>query len=151
MLAGVISGELYNAKELETELVRMGHSLFLKTDAELILHAYAAWGDDFVTHLNGIFSLAITDGERVIAARDRLGIEPLFYSHTASGAVFASEMKGVMAFRGVTPTMDQQGLLELIAIGPAHTPGKTPLRDIQELPGGHLLILKGRECAVRCV
>ncbi|HEX8943590.1 MAG TPA: hypothetical protein VF785_10660, partial [Gemmatimonadaceae bacterium] len=93
------NGEIYNFQELRERLDRLGHCFRTHSDTEVLVHAYEAWGDDFVTQLNGMFAFAIHDVKRgrVLLARDHLGIKPLFYRLDRGTLYFASEIKGIIA------------------------------------------------------
>jgi asparagine synthase (glutamine-hydrolysing) len=94
----VANGEIYNFVELRRELEALGHRFATHSDSETILHAYEAWGDDCVTRLHGMFAFALFDRgrQRLLLARDRLGIKPLFYLARGDGFYFASELKGLL-------------------------------------------------------
>lgn len=99
-IAVVFNGEIYNASELRAEL---GGAASFRTgcDTEVVLRAFMAWGDDFVTHLRGMFAIAVLDGDALVLARDPLGIKPLYV--TADGCCFGSELKGLVAARSDAP------------------------------------------------
>ncbi len=97
-LALVANGEIYNYVELNAELRALGRHPVTDSDSETILHAYAAFGDGFLDRLRGMFAFALHDAanRRLILARDRLGIKPLFYARVAGGIAFASEIKALL-------------------------------------------------------
>ncbi len=94
----VANGEIYNFVELRRELEDLGHRFATHSDSETILHAYEVWGDACVEHLEGMFAFALYDRtrQRLLLARDRLGIKPLFYAQRPDGTYFASELKGLL-------------------------------------------------------
>jgi asparagine synthase (glutamine-hydrolysing) len=96
-IAAIFNGEIYNHRELRRELISYGYRLRDGSDAEVIGHAYHRWGLDFASHFNGDFAIAVWDGlrKRMILARDRLGIKPLFYTHAGAALLFASEVKAL--------------------------------------------------------
>jgi asparagine synthase (glutamine-hydrolysing) len=100
-LAGVFNGCIYNYRELRTELQARGHRFFSQGDTEVVLKAYTQWGLDFVHHLIGMFAIAIVerDSGRVVLARDRLGIKPLYLAETPSVVLFASTLPALLAAR----------------------------------------------------
>lgn len=138
----VYNGELYNMEELRKELKTLGHSFDTESDTEVILTAYMEYGPDFVKKLNGIFAMAIMDQEknRLILARDRAGVKPLFYGNCHETLVFSSEIKGLFAFPGFKPVLDRDGLNQIFSIGPARTRGNGVFRGVREVLPGHLII-----------
>ena len=95
----VFNGEIYNFAELRDTLRGHGHEFRTRSDTETIVHAYEQWGDDFATHLNGMFAIALWDEprRRLLLARDRAGIKPLYYARMNGALVFASELKAPAA------------------------------------------------------
>src|SRR3954451_158214 len=89
------SGEVYNFQELRAELAAQGCQFHTNSDTEVVLNAYLAWGEDFVTRLNGMYAFAIWDvaREQLLLVRDRMGIKPLYYAPTPHGVLFGSEPK----------------------------------------------------------
>src|SRR5690348_15555054 len=94
----VMNGEIYNYRELRTDLERRGHRFYTRTDTETLVHLYEEFGDDCVTHLRGMFTFAIWDERRksLLLARDRLGIKPLYYAESGGRVAFASELKSLL-------------------------------------------------------
>ncbi len=135
------NGELYNMDELRLKLQSLGHQLRTRSDTELILTAYIQWGMECPRHLNGIFAFAIWDEaeQRLFAARDRIGVKPFFYSQVGGSFLFASEVKALLAHPDIEPVIGEEGLAEILVMGPARTPGVGVFRDIQELRPGHML------------
>lgn len=146
----VYNGELYNTNEIRKDLEEKGYDFSTKSDTEVLLTAYIAYGVNSIHHLNGIFAFAIYDLEKqqIFLGRDRLGIKPLFYTFTKSTSpsfVFGSEIKALLAHQEVKPVLDKRGLMELLAMGPSHTPGITYFKDIFEIKPGHCGIFKNFE------
>ena len=112
----IANGEIYNYIELRRDLEQAGHRFSTQSDSEVILHAYMAYGKAFLQTLNGMFAFALYDktNKRLILARDRLGIKPLFLAHLASGVAFASEIKALMRFFDAAPEIDPAGLVEYL-------------------------------------
>ena len=142
-LALVFNGEIYNHHALRKELVAKGHTFRSRTDTEVILEGYRAWGDRIVEKLDGMFAFAIVDRarQRVLLARDRAGKKPLFY-HLQQGALwFASEIKALRA-AGLTLEPDLQALPALLTFGYVPPP-RTMLQGVSQLPPAHTLTLEG--------
>ncbi len=142
------NGEIYNMKELRRQLQKEGAAFKTSSDTEVILLGYMRHGRDFVKKLNGIFAIALWDSAagELYLFRDRLGVKPLFYTVIDGTLVFASEIKGLLAYPGVRPMLDQDGLCEIFALGPAKSYGKGVFKDIQEALPGHCLICGKNGC-----
>lgn len=140
------NGELYNTEDMRKELLERGHSFESYSDTEVLLRAYIEWGTACVNRCNGIFAFAIWDESkrRLVLGRDRLGVKPLFYARKGSAFVFGSELKALLAHPAVSHAVDAEGLAEIFAVGPAHTPGHGIFRDISELRAGHILVATER-------
>lgn len=134
----VYNGEVYNYVELRQELERAGHRFRTTSDTEVILRLYAERGDDFVDALNGMFAIVIHDRsrQRVIAARDRLGIKPLYFARTAEGVVFASEIKALLRHPGLRAQVDRDALGDYLTF--QYVLGdRTLFAGVQKLLPGH--------------
>ena len=129
------NGEIYNYQRLREELIARGHTFRSMSDTEVIVHAYEEYGDDFVNHLEGMFGLAIYDTrrQRLLIARDRMGIKPVYYREDASGLAFASEIKSILALPGSSASVDGDALIDYLSIGYAPAPG-TIFQGIRKLP-----------------
>ncbi len=138
----VYNGELYNTSEIRQELMEKGHTFFSHSDTEVLLLSYVEWGPSCVERINGIFAFAIWDEkkQRVFLARDRMGVKPLFIARTRHALLFASEIKSLLVHPDISPTMNENGLLELFALAPARTAGKTLFKGIEELRPGECMI-----------
>lgn len=134
----VYNGELYNTEELRRELTAAGHSFSGHSDTEVVLHAYAEYGEDCVNRFNGIFAFAVWEKQRkrLFLARDRIGVKPLFYQLHEGGLLFASEMKTILAYPTVRARLDETGVAQLILLGPGRLPGSGIFRDISEVEPG---------------
>ena len=132
----ILNGELYNAKEL-------GRELKADTDRneELFLLAYMQYGPEFVKKINGVFGAVIWDETKKILFlfRDRIGAKPMFYTQKKETLFFASAIGSLFQYPGVDPVLDENGLCEIFALGPARTPGNGVFRDIYEVLPGHYL------------
>lgn len=135
------NGEIYNTEELIPELTRAGYTFESSSDTEVILYAYMHYGTDFVLRLNGIFSFAIWDAQKemLLLYRDRVGIKPHFYAVTDHTLLFASEPKALFAYPGFSPSITLKSLQEILAIGPARTPGCGVFQNVFEVLPGHYL------------
>src|SRR3546814_10265436 len=111
-LAIVFNGAIYNYRELRAELEAAGYRCFSSGDTEVILKAYHAWGERCVERLNGMFAFAILerDGGRMVLARDRLGIKPLYLAEGAGRLRFASSLPALLAGGGIDTGIDPVGL-----------------------------------------
>lgn len=135
----VYNGEIYNMKDLKNELINLGMHFNTNCDTEVILRGYIQWGTHVFHRLNGIFSFAIWEEQkkRVTLCRDYFGVKPLFYSlSNKNEIVFASEIKSLLAYDPDLAAVDEKGLCELFALGPAHTSGKTVYKEIKEVQAG---------------
>ena len=99
----VFNGEIFNYVELRRDLERQGHAFYTQSDTEVIVHLYEQYGEQFVTHLNGQFAIALWDAtrQRLVLVRDRIGIRPLFYTRARGRLLFASEAKALFAVADV--------------------------------------------------
>jgi len=133
----VCNGEIYNFRELKSELEALGHTFFSHSDTEVILRGYRQWGERVVHRLVGMFAFAVWDapGRRLFAARDPFGIKPLVYYRDADTFIFASEIKAIVASGTAELSIDHQALSAYISIP---TPGSV-YREIKKLPPGHTL------------
>jgi len=133
------NGELYNTLELRRELEARGHRFQTRnSDTEVLLMAYIEWGSACLARLNGIYAFAIWDDsdQSLFLARDRLGVKPLFYCHQGASFIFGSEIKALLAHPEVFPQLDPEGLMEVLVMSPARTPGIGIFRGIRELRPG---------------
>jgi asparagine synthase (glutamine-hydrolysing) len=136
----VANGEIYNHDELRAHLVARGHRFTSRCDTEVIVHLYEEYGDDCVDHLQGMFAFALADGDRLLLARDRLGIKPLFYRTTGGVVLFASEIKALLRHPGPRPAVDVQALIDSFAIGlPAGE--RTFVEGVRSLSPGHTMVV----------
>ncbi len=146
----VFNGEIFNYIELRQALEPLGHRFYTHSDTEVIVHLYEQYGDRFVEHLNGQFAIALWDKprRRLILARDRTGIRPLFYSLTGDRLLFASEVKALFA----CPT--QRRSLDIGALGEIFTywaplPSHCIFEGIKALPPGHLMTVEEGRLDIR--
>ena len=143
----VYNGEVYNFQEQRQLLEKMGHRFISTSDTEVILHLYEQYGDDCLLRMRGMFALAIYDKrkgigrERLLLARDHLGIKPLLYTEIENRFVFASEIKALLASGLVKREVDPESLRLLLTFGSIYQP-RTILRDVKMLLPGHRLVIE---------
>lgn len=139
------NGEVYNFKELRIELESIGHRFHSSTDSEVVLKALAEWGEQALTRFNGMFALALWDKSerRLMLARDRYGIKPLYYAWVGSTLLFASEIKAIIASSLYRTRMDKEGLLEYMTFQNFFT-DRTLFEGVHLLPAGSSLTFTPR-------
>jgi len=138
----VFNGEIYNFAELTAELVARGHVFNTRSDTETIIHAYEEYGDDCVTRFRGMFAFALWDRrkQRLLIARDRLGIKPVYYYEGREAFVFASEIKSLLEAPNVPREVDETALNLYLSL--RYVPGpRTMFKEILKLQPGHLLVM----------
>lgn len=135
-LTGVFNGCIYNYRELRAELQAKGHHFFSSGDSEVVVKAYAEWGLDFVDHLIGMFAVAITERDtgRLVLARDRLGIKPLYLAESPGVVRFASTLPALLAGGGVDTGIDPVALAHYLSFHSIVPPPRTILRGVAKLP-----------------
>lgn len=138
----VYNGELYNLPKLRKELEEQGVSFETKSDAEVVLAGYRLYGEEFIKRMNGIFAFAVWEEakNRLFLCRDRCGVKPLFYTRQGDTLIFSSEIKGLLAYPDMKAKVDQEGLCEVLGLGPAKTYGSGVFQGIKEVLPGHYLI-----------
>ncbi len=139
----VFNGEIYNFRPLRIELERLGHRFASRTDSEVILHGYEAWGDEVLKHLRGMFAFAIWDvrRRRFLVARDRIGIKPLYYRWDGRRFSFASEIKALLEDPSIPRALNRQALYDYIGFEFTPAP-ETFFEGIRKLPAGHYLTVE---------
>ena len=136
------NGEIYNYRELRQELEQHGHKFRTKSDTEVIVHGYEEFGESFVTKLNGMFAIALWDSpkKKLMLARDRMGIKPLYYTTKDNAILFASEMKSILQ-APLKRAVDEESLYAILNLG--YIPGdRTLLQGIRKLPPSSYLIFQ---------
>ena len=138
----VFNGEIFNYLELREVLLARGHVFRTASDTEVLVHLYEEHGDDFVTHLNGQFAMALWDArrQRLLLARDRVGIRPLYYTQVGGRLIFASEVKALFALPQVLRRLDAAGLASVFSYWSVLAPG-TVFEGVLSLPPGHVLAI----------
>ncbi|NJO05059.1 MAG: asparagine synthase (glutamine-hydrolyzing) [Chloroflexaceae bacterium] len=137
----IFNGEIYNYRELQAQLRQRGHTLQTNSDTEVIVHLYEDEGVQCVHSLRGMFGFALWDKrrQRLLLARDRLGIKPLYYTIKNGTLIFGSEIKALLQHPAVQPAMDHSALNLYLGLRFIPAPA-TLFRDIYALPPGHILI-----------
>ncbi|MGW7284399.1 asparagine synthase (glutamine-hydrolyzing) [Streptomyces sp. NPDC054847] len=135
------NGELYNYQELRKELTALGHVFRTRSDTEVVLRAHLQWGAEAPRRFNGIFAYALWDTRRqeLLLARDHLGVKPLYWHAHATGVLFGSEPKAVLAHPLFHAELDAEGIAELFALPAAPTAGHGIFRGLHEVRPGHLV------------
>lgn len=136
----VFNGEIYNDRELRQQLVRQGHRFTTGSDTETLVHLYEEHGVECVKLLHGMFALAIWDArkKRLLLARDRLGVKPLYYHFTPGQLLFGSELKAILQDDAVEREVHPLAIHQLMTLGHI-LPPNTAFAGIQELPPASLL------------
>src|SRR5687767_10381158 len=137
----VANGEIYNFREIQRELEQHGHRFRSRnSDIEVLVHAYEEWGEAFLTRLRGMFALAIWDGRTrtLIAARDRAGEKPLYYTTTPHGLLLGSEIKALLSQPDVSRDNDLQALDQVLTYQYVIAP-RTIFAGIRKIPAAHYL------------
>jgi asparagine synthase (glutamine-hydrolysing) len=138
----VFNGEIYNHAALREGLEQRGHVYASRTDSETILHLYEERGLDFVQDIEGDYAIALWDAdrERLVLARDRAGVKPLYFYQKDGRIIFASEIKAILEHPAVSPEINEEALYHYLSLLTTPAP-QTLFRDIQKLPAGHLLVI----------
>jgi asparagine synthase (glutamine-hydrolysing) len=136
----VQNGEIYNHDELRRDLGRRGHRFATRCDTEVLVHGYEEWGEALLPRLRGMFALAVWDARdrRLLVARDRFGIKPLFWRSARGVLSFASELKALRRQPGFGGELDPAALEAFFAFNSVPAPHSI-FREARKLPAGHLL------------
>mgnify|MGYP000311867845 FL=1 len=147
----IYNGELYNTEDLRKDLFNKGFKFNSYSDTEVLLNSYIYYKEKAVEKLNGIFSFAVFDKKEntIFLARDQMGVKPLFYSIKNNNIIFASEIKAILCHPDIKPIVDEKGLTELFALGPARIPGSGVFKDIKEIPPAHYMIINKDNCILK--
>ncbi len=139
----VANGEIYNFLDLRQELESLGHTFRSRSDIEVLVHAYEEWGEGFLARLRGMFALALWDGRTrtLLAARDRAGEKPLYWTLTPRGLLLASEVKALLVRPEVSRELDLEALDQFLTYEYVVAP-RTILKGVHKLPAAHYLIYR---------
>jgi len=140
----VFNGEIYNYRDLREGLAKRGHQFKTHSDGEVIVHLYEEQGPDCLRELNGMFAIALWDGraERLLLARDRAGEKPLYYWRANQTLVFASEIKSLLEYPGISREIDPAAVTQYFFYGHFPTP-RSVYAEIKKLPAAHRLLVEG--------
>lgn len=146
----VFNGEIYNYRELRTQLREVGHAFATDSDTEVLLTAWIVWGRDCLRRLEGMFAFVIHDRAEhsMFCARDGFGIKPFFYTRSGDGFLFASSQKALLAIRSEKATLDWQRSYDYLVHGDYDSSGRTFIEGINHLQPGHYLEIK---LATNCI
>ncbi len=139
----VANGEIYNYLELRQRLIQAGHCFRSRSDSEVILHGYEEWGSGVVERLSGMFCFVVFDAarRRLLLARDRLGIKPLYYHHQGRRLIFANEIKALLAWPGLERRVHLQGLFHYLGYEFVPAPA-TLFEGVNKLRQGHYAVFE---------
>ncbi|MGO0122945.1 asparagine synthase (glutamine-hydrolyzing) [Desulfothermobacter acidiphilus] len=146
----VFNGEIYNYQELSRRLSAKGHTFYTRSDGEVIVHLYEEYGEEFVHYLNGMFAIAIYDERenKLVLARDRLGIKPLYYTVISNTLIFASEIKSLLRCPIIDTELNHDKLATYLLF--RYVPGEQTLfKNIFKLMPGHLLVHKSNQVSLK--
>src|SRR6476661_9825335 len=143
------NGEIYNYRELMDELCGRGHTFSTHSDTEVLVHLYEELGPDFVARLRGMFAIAVWDSResRLLLARDRFGIKPLYYRVAGGWVSFASELKALLRQPGFSREIDPEALEAFLAFNSIPAP-MTIFSEARKLPAGHTLVAERGEVTI---
>ncbi|WP_094226522.1 asparagine synthase (glutamine-hydrolyzing) [Methanolobus psychrotolerans] len=140
----IYNGEIYNFLQLKADLVSKGHRFYTSSDTEVLVHLYEEYGDKLVHHLRGMFAFALWDmtKKRLLLARDRLGIKPLYYSLTGNKLLFASEIKALLQCEDIRPSVNVAALHDYLTFR-HNLADETMFQGVHKLMPGHTLTYSG--------
>ena len=144
------NGEIYNFQSLRGKLISQGHHFRTKSDSEVLLHLYEQHGDDFISHLEGMFAFALWDKQRqrLILGRDALGIKPLYYMAHQGRLIFASEAKAILSLPGISLEVEPAGLSEYLSLG--YVPASYSIfKGIKKLPPASYLVTEQKNFQIK--
>ncbi|HOK41959.1 MAG TPA: asparagine synthase (glutamine-hydrolyzing), partial [bacterium] len=146
----IFNGEIYNYKILKNELIIKGHKFKTKSDTEVIIHCYEEYGENFVEKLNGIFAFALWDKrlKKIIVARDKVGVKPLYYYSDNNIIIFASEIKAILKHPSIKIEPDYESIDKYLTF--LYIPDeKTFFKNIKKLMPGFLLLIKEGQITIK--
>ena len=146
----VYNGEIYNFRELRSELEGRGVEFRSQSDTEVMLAAYRVWGEGCLHRLRGMFAFGLWDAaqSQLLLARDPMGIKPLYFSSTQQGFVFASEVRAILRSGLVDAKLDRNGVLSYLAFGSVYEPW-TIIEGVSAVAPGHAITVKNENVSAR--
>lgn len=146
----VFNGEIYNHLELRKPLEEAGHRFTTQSDTEVLVHAYEEYGDKFVSKLRGMFAFALWDEtfQKLLLARDHVGVKPLYYTTADGSLIFGSEVKPILSVDSVPRRVDSKQILTLMTLQYVPTPD-TLFKGIRKLPAGHTLVCQSGKILIK--
>ena len=143
-ITGVFNGMIYNYQELRRELEGHGHRFFSSGDTEVVLKAYAQWGDRFPEHLLGMFAVVLVERDtgRVVMARDRLGVKPLYVADVPGAVRFASTLPALLAGGGIDTEVDRAALHSYLTFHSVVPAPRTVLKGVRKLPPATVRVME---------
>jgi asparagine synthase (glutamine-hydrolysing) len=146
----VFNGEIYNFQDQRRRLEGKGHTFRTRSDTEVLVHLYEEQGSGLVENLRGMYAFALWDrpNRRLLLARDRLGIKPLYIYRDSEKFLFGSELKAILAYPGVERIVDAKALEDFLALGfvPGH---RVIYRRFEKLPPAHVLVVAADDLNAR--
>ncbi len=136
----LLNGEIYNVKDLRSELLSAGYTFHTNLESEVVAKLYAHYGLDFVAHLKGMFAIAILDDKRLMLVRDRFGIKPLYYTSVGRKVIFGSEIKSILVHPEVTAQLHIPALEEVTVFGYVFSTNKTLFEGIIQVEPGTIVV-----------
>jgi asparagine synthase (glutamine-hydrolysing) len=137
-VVAVFNGEIYNFRELRADLEAKGHRFASATDGEVIVHLFEEYGPSFVERLNGMFGIAVWDGQQLHLYRDRMGIKPLYTAQVGGVFYFASELKALLEVKGMSRRLDHQALRSYLTLEYVPEPHSI-FAEIAKMPKAHYI------------
>lgn len=146
----MMNGELYNYREVRSELEKRGHEFTTRSDTEILPHLYEEYGEGMLEHVNGMYAFSLWDSrqKKLIIARDRFGEKPLYYGVFDNKLIWGSEPKAILAHPAVTPELDLNALRHYVSFDYVPAP-MCIYKGINKLPAAHVLTVEGGEISVR--
>jgi len=132
----LLNGEIYNVALLRKELTDQGYQFSSDLESEVVDKLYQHYGLDFAKHLKGMFAVAILDDNRLVLARDKLGIKPMYFTKLGDQVIFGSEIKAVLKHPYISPMINVMAVEEIRVFGYVHSPDLTPFEEICQVEPG---------------